>query len=77
MNGKVRTGQGGWGSYFWTVRQRSQCQTVSLCCGVARAGRGGDWGLKVAARTSSADRKREQDRDGGRKEVRRGHGNLV
>lgn len=34
-------------------------------------------GLKVAARTSSADRKREQGRDLGRKEGWMGHGNLV
>lgn len=34
-------------------------------------------GLKVAARTSSADRKREQERDFGRREGWMGHGNLV
>lgn len=36
-NGKVRTGQGGWGRYFWTARRRSQCQTVSFCCSAAKA----------------------------------------
>lgn len=37
----------------------------------------GGGGLKVAARTSSADRKREQERDLGSKEGWMGHGNLV
>lgn len=66
-NGKVRTGQGGSGRYFWTARRRSQCQTVSFCCSAAKAAGGG--GLKVAARTSSADRKREQERDLGKGRV--------
>lgn len=73
-NGKVRTGQGGWGRYFWTVLAVPDCQPL------LRRSRGkgsGGGGLKVAARTSSADRKREQERDVGRKEVRRVHGDLV
>lgn len=34
-------------------------------------------GIKVTALTSSADRKRGEERNGGRNEGRRGHGKLV
>lgn len=40
-------------------------------------GSGGGGVLKVTARTSSADRNREQERDVGRKEGQKGHSNLV
>lgn len=55
--------------------QRASARGARLSASARRAGVEG--GLKVAARTSSADRKREQERDRGRKEVRWVHGNLV
>lgn len=79
MNGKVRTGQGGWGRYFWTALAVPDCQPL-----LRHSQGGGTWcwgwgdpAVKVGARTASADRMGEQERDVGRKELGRGHGNLV
>lgn len=62
------------GRYFWTAWWGC---SASLSAAALQQPRRRLQGIKVRALTSSADRKRREERNGGRNEGRRGHGKLV